>query len=214
MEHAKMMTLTPINISQEEHPTEHSQEQNEHNKKTDTEKQKNLLQIALKIAEIGGYDEDLRIKTRNGRIVADTDIVGLILHSLAPMRNTKGLSDFVELLYQADVDPSLINNLQVRKMLENRIAKGGWKPKIAENPVQPTVMSISGGKPYKWAPKLEDIEPTVMTISGEVAKKKRKRRTPNKPKSHNMPLRGPKTEKVSANKRRNTLWNEHDSDLE
>lgn len=195
MEHAKMMTLTPI----EAHPTITQPQIEEPIKrpekiKIDPLKKKSLTQIALKIAGIGGYDDDLRIKTLSGKPMNDTNIIGLILHSLTPMENTNGLTEFVDLLYRAKVNPDLIKNADVRMMLEKREEQGKWKLQGSYQQVEPTVLAVSGPEP-----------------------KKKKRRNKFLPVDHPMALRKKRKIKTETkiNKRpKSKLWDDHDSDLD
>lgn len=82
------------------------------------ERQQKLLQIVLKLASYGGYDRDCKIETSNGEKV---EIVPLLLHAASPGRNITGISDFVDLLYNAGVQPELIINAGVREELKSRM---------------------------------------------------------------------------------------------
>lgn len=196
-----MMTLTPIEVN-EQVKTE------PRNKQIDPQKQKDLMHIALKIAAIDGYDEDLRIKSSNGISLRDTDLVGLVQHCLTPMRNTKGLNEFIELLYRAGVEPDLISNSQVRKMLETRISKPKYKTDYGE-----PVLEQDLEPPHVREPK---IEPKVEQKTTPLKKKKLKRlkkEAPIKTENHAMTLRKRKNAKrdTKVNKR-TTLWDSYDSD--
>lgn len=85
------------------------------------ERQLKLVQIVLRLALYGGYDSEGRIKTSDGY----KDIVPLLLYAASPGRNVKGLSDFIDLLYKANVSPDMIINSTVREELLDRIKRGG-----------------------------------------------------------------------------------------
>ena len=86
------------------------------------ERHQKLLQIVLRLAAFGGYDEHGRISTSNGESL---DIVPLLLYASSPGRNVRGISDFVELLYNANVSPDWIINSSVKEELSKRITYGG-----------------------------------------------------------------------------------------
>ena len=82
------------------------------------ERQRKLLTMILKLALHGGYDENGMIACANGDT---TDIVPLIMYASSPGRNVTGMTDFVNLLYDAGVEPDLVINTSVRELLHKRI---------------------------------------------------------------------------------------------
>lgn len=82
-----------------------------------------LLKIVLKIADIKGYDYMWRIKTNDGKLVENSNIINLLLHAMSPGKLLIGEKEFIELLYKANVDPDLIINDNVKvkltSLLEN-----------------------------------------------------------------------------------------------
>lgn len=79
------------------------------------DRQRKMLNIILKLAKSGGYDEDGSFRTEKGKL----DIVPLLIHALSPGRPLTGMSEFVQLLHRAGVQPEDVINLQVRDLLSN-----------------------------------------------------------------------------------------------
>lgn len=204
MENARMMTLIPA------HMNESTRESTKPLKKDDTRKQRNLLQIALKIAEVGGYDEDLRIKSTDGNIIRDSDVIGLIQHSLSPMRSTKGLNEFVDMLHRSGIDPDLIKNIQVKEMLNKKSQSSGWKRPVLDDVKEPFLLAVPG-----------DVPKETLQIRG--TKKPRRKETPVKflmslrNEKKLTPSKGMKRKIAEShgNKRhKSKLWDDNDSDLD
>jgi len=97
-------------------------------KERSTEKLRNTLEMILKIAKIDGYDQHGRLHL-NGRIVENSDISTLIQHSLMPGRVLIGEREFIDLLHEARVNPTLIINDNMRAKL---IQLGSRGPKHLE----------------------------------------------------------------------------------
>lgn len=76
-----------------------------------------LLNIVLKIALKGGYNEDFRINDSEGNPIVNTNIAKLIQAAVSPDKLIVGEKDFVRLLYEANVDPNWIVNQRLRHML-------------------------------------------------------------------------------------------------
>jgi len=85
-------------------------------KERSTEKLKNTLGLILKIARIDGYDDHGRLHI-NGKTVENSDISTLIQHSLTPGRVLIGEREFIDLLHQAKINPTLIINDNMRAKL-------------------------------------------------------------------------------------------------
>lgn len=209
-----MMTLTPATVQQQNEPNESKKS----NKNDDTKRQRNLLEIALKIAEVGGYDEDLRIKTSKGDPVKESNVIGLIQHSLTPMKSTRGLNEFVEMLYKSGIDPDLIKNVQVKNMLDSRMEKGKWKQPLLDNVEEPYLLAVPREIPketLKIKPKRvrKKVEPIKHLMS--LRQKARVNRKKQQPKSAPPKKRKILGEISQNNKRhKNTLWDDQDSDLD
>ena len=127
MNNTRVLQLTPVDTTNQiPEPVNESNIQNSAPKSRGNsirayaaDRQRKLLVIALKLAEQGGYDSYLRIKDKDGKSVEQSDLIGLLLHSLSPGRSVKGLREFVDLLHRSGVTPDLIINTQVKEMLES-----------------------------------------------------------------------------------------------
>ena len=105
-----------------------------------------FIKVILKLARTTGYDENLRIKLKNGDYLEKSNIVDLLTNSMSMGKVLHGEKEFIELLASSDVDPDLIINDNVRLKLiqfknnskksyepENRAVKNSTaltKPKI------------------------------------------------------------------------------------
>lgn len=76
-----------------------------------------FIKIILKIAKTVGYDEDSRIKLKNGEYLKNSNIVDLLTHAMSAGKVLHGENEFIELLADSDVDPSLILNENVKAKL-------------------------------------------------------------------------------------------------
>jgi hypothetical protein len=98
-----------------------------------------LLKIVLKLANISAYDTQGRIKSKTGDFVNNSNLVNLLNHAMSSGKVLVGESEFIELLYQARVEPELIINDNVRvKLLDlyqtNRDEPQLPKPENNEKP--------------------------------------------------------------------------------
>lgn len=84
------------------------------------ERQRKLLKIILRLATVNGYDNQERIKLKNGSYLEQSDVVSLLLYTLSPGKKVVGLEDFVDLLREAGVTSDMVINENVKAMLENR----------------------------------------------------------------------------------------------
>ena len=82
-----------------------------------------LLKIILKLARHVGYDEDLKIKLKNGKYLEKSNIVDLLTHAMSMGRVLYGESEFIDLLHSAGVNPELIINENVKNKLFSKYNK-------------------------------------------------------------------------------------------
>jgi len=69
-----------------------------------------IMKIILRLAANRGYDYNGRIRRNDGQYITHSDVLQLIGHSMRVGRVIVGEKEFVELLYEAQVDPNLIIN--------------------------------------------------------------------------------------------------------
>jgi hypothetical protein len=77
----------------------------------------NFIKVILKLAQKYGYDDDLRIKLKNGKYMENTNVVTLLEHAMSDGEVLYGESEFIELLHSSGVSPDLIINKNVRNKL-------------------------------------------------------------------------------------------------
>ena len=112
-------------------------------KKTDVIKSKiydkihRFIKIILKLAKNVGYDSDLQIKLSNGTYLKKSNIVDLLTHAMSVGKVLYGENEFIQLLADSNVDPSLIINdnvklklIQFKNKIKNVVQKKAEKRKI------------------------------------------------------------------------------------
>ena len=118
-----------------------------------------FIKIILKLARSVGYDQDLRIKLKNGKYLEKSNIVDLLTHAMSVGKVLYGENEFIELLALSGVNPELVINENVRMKLIQYLNR----PKKDEGLKQPEKQN------YKR--KLEESD------SDEKSEKNKKRRT-------------------------------------
>ena len=83
----------------------------------DGEKIIRLIKIALKIAKINSYDDELRIIGHNGEYVEGSNLADLLKYVLTSQKIIIGENEFIKILHDANVDPQWITNENVRARL-------------------------------------------------------------------------------------------------
>ena len=76
-----------------------------------------FIKVILKLARTVGYDEDLKIKLKNGKYLEKSNIVDLLTHAMSVGKVLYGEDEFIQLLAESDVDPDLIINQNVKLKL-------------------------------------------------------------------------------------------------
>lgn len=112
------------------------------------DRQRKLLKIILRLATINGYDNQERIKLRNGSYLDKSDVVSLLLYTLSPGKKVVGLEEFVELLREAGVTSDMVINENVKAMLQsNRKTNRSTPPSVT---VSNTVPKELTAKNMEW----------------------------------------------------------------
>ncbi|RWR99765.1 hypothetical protein B4U79_03256, partial [Dinothrombium tinctorium] len=113
---------------------------------TNNEKLLRMVKIVLRLASINGYDYDGRIRSKKGLFIDRSNIITLLNHAMSIGHPLIGEQEFIELLREAKVDPSLIINENVKTKLANNYVRDDY-----ENiPKEPRITS-----------KIVDIAPVV-----------------------------------------------------
>jgi hypothetical protein len=81
------------------------------------EKYVNQIKIILKLAKIDGYDNNLRIKNENGNFIENSNIINLLQNATIAAKVLIGQDAFINLLFNAGVEPDLIVNENVKSKL-------------------------------------------------------------------------------------------------
>ena len=110
----------------------------------DGEKIIRLIKIALKIAKINSYDDELRIIGDNGKCVEGSNLADLLKYGLTSQKIIIGENEFIKILHNANVDPQWITNENVRARLlslKNSNIKRKRHPTPPPPPPQPSQIS-------------------------------------------------------------------------
>lgn len=99
-----------------------------------------IIKTALKLASINGYDDQYRIRNRNGKYLANTNVHDLLNHCMSVGRKLTAENEFIELLAEAGIDPDWILNENVKAKL---IPLVGYQPKPAQYRPHPSQVSTS-----------------------------------------------------------------------
>ena len=97
-----------------------------------------FIKIILKLARNVGYDDDLRIKLKNGKYLDKSNIIDLLTHAMSVGKVLYGENEFIELLSDNRIDPDLIINENVKlkliqynkKLIENRIQEKEYQKTV------------------------------------------------------------------------------------
>lgn len=134
---------------------------------TDSKKQSNKysdrlmrqLQIILKLAKINGYDIGGRIRNQKGQYLDNSSILHLLSHSMTSSRVLVGEQEFIDLLYEANIEPDTLLNDNVRAKLFKRynLENTNKAPEpVVTQTVEPEV-NISRKRPIE-EPEMPDLE--------------------------------------------------------
>jgi hypothetical protein len=92
------------------------------------EKLTKQIKIILKLAKVNGYDADLRIRGEGENFINNSNIINLLADATSASKVLIGYNEFIRLLYEANVEPELIINENVKyqliKMYEGQPKRG------------------------------------------------------------------------------------------
>ena len=83
------------------------------------EKFNKIINICLDLARVSAYDASGRIKSRNGKFVENSNVTLLLEHAMSPGKLLIGEQEFLEMLANANVNPDLILNENVKAKLKS-----------------------------------------------------------------------------------------------
>ena len=87
------------------------------NRSNPMERQSRILKIALKLANVNGFNENLNILDENGEFVQDSNLAKLLNITQTKIRNVKGMNELIKLFSVAQITPDLIVNEMVKQRL-------------------------------------------------------------------------------------------------
>lgn len=76
------------------------------------------IKLILKLAKVNAYDINGRIRNEDGSFLDNSDITHLISYAMSPGTVRKGEDTFIKLLYQANVEPELLYNNNLKAKLQ------------------------------------------------------------------------------------------------
>ena len=83
------------------------------------DKQTRILKIALKLARIDGFNDDLNVKAEDGSFITNSNLARLLNISQSKVKDIRGMQELIRLLFIAQIDPNYILNEFVKsKLLE------------------------------------------------------------------------------------------------
>ena len=157
-----------------------------------------IMKMFLKLANIKGYDLIGRVRDSKGNFIRDSDIIALINHSLTHGKLLLGQNEFIHLLFEANVEPDLIINENIKSKLSN----------LYSNKTEDSNENIS--VPKEIDENKDDNEPTGENSRPIKKAKKRKVSHLNNEESQNRETE----EEISGNKKRKLSWEKIDSEDE
>jgi hypothetical protein len=96
-----------------------------------------FIQVILKLARKFGYNADLKIKLKDGKYLDKSNVVDLLTHAMSVGKVLYGENEFIELLYDAGVEPELLINENVKNKLIQIINSRKYKqPPIEEMEIE------------------------------------------------------------------------------
>ena len=125
MNHSRKMILVPEQSLKTYNKLSKNSENNRNTRTQRTEtnndlsKIERILNIVLKLAIIGGYNEDFNIIGRDGNPINDSSIVTLINLALNHENARVGENDFIRLLHESNVNPNWIINENLKSKLRS-----------------------------------------------------------------------------------------------
>lgn len=105
-----------------------------------------IIKIFLRLAQIGGYNENGNIKISNDKFLPNTDVGALVEYAMTRGVASAGLQQFVKLLQEAGITEEMVVNDNVKFMLQqkkksNEPAK--FKPYVISKRKKPRLLDVS-----------------------------------------------------------------------
>jgi hypothetical protein len=111
------------------------------------EKLAKILKIVLGLAQVNGYDVIGRIKTKNGDFLDKSNVIDLIIHSMSYGKELIGETEFINLLFEANISPTLIVNENIKKKLANVYQQIARQPAVRIEPIEQQMPVLTAMEP-------------------------------------------------------------------
>ena len=76
-----------------------------------------IIRMVLKLSQINGFNDNFNIRGNNGEFIPNTNIAKLLSLTQHRVRSQKGVSELINLLYEAKIDPNIIQNEGIKSKL-------------------------------------------------------------------------------------------------
>ena len=128
------------------------------------ERQGQLIKLVLRLASIAGYNEDGRMRLKDGSFSDNLNLVPFLSLAMRKGRNVKGLEDFVFLLREAKVTPDMVVNEYLKQMLEEKTIENQSNTVEAAPTERVTEVISSNPLPMETLETIDPPEPQVRGI--------------------------------------------------
>ena len=88
------------------------------------DRQSRILKIAMKLAKIDSFNEDLQIKNDSGSYNQNSNLAKLLNLTQNTIRKQQGLQDLIRQMFLAKIDPSFIINEAIKSQLLEMMRNG------------------------------------------------------------------------------------------
>ena len=133
------------------------------------------IKLTLLLCRVQAFNENFEIKGRNGEYLKNTNIVEFLLDALSKAEPPAGRKDFLQLLYEAKVDPEIIVNADLRNQLESLYREAEKAPA----PINPPAVTPVPSEPLESTDDFVGYH-TVFTKPKSERKRGRRRRRKKK----------------------------------
>ena len=121
MSDVKAMVVYPFDVEKEQQLHNETEPTN----KSDISNQKgsgysnlfHIIQMVLKLSQINGFNNDFNIRGNSGEFIPNTNIAKLLSLTQHRVRSQKGVPELINLLYEAKIDPNIIQNEGIKSKL-------------------------------------------------------------------------------------------------
>ena len=95
---------------------------------------KRAVTLTLKLCRVQAFNDKFEIKGHEGKYLENTNVVDFLLDALKISIAPQGRKEFVKLLFEANVDPNLLLNTELKQELESLYKTAQSTPNVKPNP--------------------------------------------------------------------------------